>query len=244
MLPEAQKFARPPISNFRVGAVALGTSGALYPGANIEIPGNPLNQTVHAEQAAIANAYGKNERGIAAIAVTEAPCGHCRQFLNEIENGGSIRVLIKDESFVKLEQLLPSSFGPRDLGVRLGMFAKSPVKLRLGGTHDAVVDAALDAASRAYAPYSNASSGCAIETDRRTFAGSYLENAAFNPSLSPLQSALVNLVLAGEDFAAIRRVVLVEVKGAPIRQRASTEAVLAAIAPHARFERFESLRLP
>ena len=124
------------------------------------------------------------------------------------------------------------------------MFARPAAKLTLAGTHDRLVDAALDAASRSYAPYSKSSSGCAIQTDRQTFAGSYLENAAFNPSLPPLQSALVNLVLAGEDFAAIRRVVLVEVNGAAISQRAATEAVLAAIAPRARFERFESLRRP
>jgi cytidine deaminase len=40
--------------------------------------------------------------------------------------------------------------------------------------------------------------------------GSYLENAAFNPSLAPLQSALVSLVVHQEAFADITRVVLVE----------------------------------
>src|SRR5579884_2021033 len=113
MLPAAQKLARPPISNFRVGAIALGTSGTLYPGANIEIPGNPLNQTVHAEQAAIANAYAKRERGIKAIAVTDAPCGHCRQFLNEIEGGERIRVLIPNQRTRTIADLLPSSASHR-----------------------------------------------------------------------------------------------------------------------------------
>src|SRR6185369_7517369 len=48
-LAEAQSYARPLLTNFRVGAVVRGTSGALYLGANLEFPGVGLNQTVHAE---------------------------------------------------------------------------------------------------------------------------------------------------------------------------------------------------
>jgi cytidine deaminase len=116
------------------------------------------------------------------------------------------------------------------------MFSSAPARLRLDGG-DELTRAALQAASRAYAPYSKAPSGCAVATKSgRTFAGSYLENAAFNPSLSPLQAALINCGFAGEDFAAINRVVLVEMKNASISQSANTKAVLAAVAPHARFD--------
>ena len=75
-LAEAQSYARPAVSGYRVGAVVRGTSGALYLGANIEFPGEGLGQTVHAEQAALSNAFMHDEPGIEAIAVSAAPCGH------------------------------------------------------------------------------------------------------------------------------------------------------------------------
>jgi cytidine deaminase len=66
--------------------------------------------------------------------------------------------------------------------------------------------------------------------------GSYLENAAFNPSLSPLQSALVSVVMHQEEPANIKRVVLVEMTGATITHQAETRMVLAALAPRATLE--------
>lgn len=240
MLPVAAGFARPPLSNFRVGAVALGATGALYLGANIEVPGNALNQAVHAEQSALANAYTHRESGIAAIAVTAAPCGHCRQFMNEITGGSKIRVIVKGQAPRTLEELLPASFGPGDLGIAAGLFSSAPATLRyVTETRDALALTALEAARRAYAPHTRAFSGCGIRTESgRTYSGSYLENAAFNPSLSPLQSALVNVVFGGEEFAAITRVALVEVRGGAISHRAATEAAVAAVASGARVELF------
>jgi cytidine deaminase len=240
LLPVARMFARPPLSNYHVGAVARGRSGALYVGANLEFHGNALNQTVHAEQSALANAFAHRDTGIDAIAVTAAPCGHCRQFLNEIEGASKIKVILAGQPMRALGDLLPAAFGPQDLGMKEGLFSSTPARLHL--THkseDEVVLAALDAASHAYAPYTNSLAGCAVRTrSGRTFAGSYLENAAFNPSLSPMQSALVNLVVAGEQFAAMTRVVLVEQKSAMISQRPSAEVVLHSIAPGIRVEVF------
>ncbi len=238
VLPIARRYARAPISNFYVGAVALGASGSLYLGANLEFGGNALNQSVHAEQSAVANAFGNRERGITAIAVTAAPCGHCRQFLNEITDRSSIRILVDGQPVHTLDTLLPASFGPQDLGITAGMMSRTPAALRFTSEQDDdVARAALDAASRAYAPHTKSRSGCAVTMGPgRVFAGSYLENAAFNPSLSPLQAALVHVVFAGGDFSTIDRVVLVEMKGAAISQRAATETVLAAVSPKARLD--------
>ena len=63
--------------------------------------------------------------------------------------------------------------------------------------------------------------------------GSYLENAAFNPSLAPLQSALVSLVMRQEESADITRVVLVESSGATISHATETRMVLAVLAARA-----------
>jgi cytidine deaminase len=84
LLPFARAYSRPPISNYLVGAVARGTSGNLYLGANIEIPGHSLGFSVHGEQSALSNAYMHSDQGVSAIAVTAAPCGHCRQFMKEL----------------------------------------------------------------------------------------------------------------------------------------------------------------
>ena len=62
LIPVAKGFAHPPISNYFVGAVVMGSSGSLYLGANIELPPNMLSMSVHAEQAAVANAFTANEQ--------------------------------------------------------------------------------------------------------------------------------------------------------------------------------------
>jgi cytidine deaminase len=81
LLADARSMALPTISGFLVGAAALGESGAIYLGANLEFPAQQLNQSVHAEQFAIVNAARNGELRIVRICVNETPCGHCRQFM-------------------------------------------------------------------------------------------------------------------------------------------------------------------
>lgn len=238
LLPLASTFARPPISNFRVGTVACGATGSLYLGFNIEVPKQALGFAVHGEQAALSSAYMHGEPGVSAIAVTAAPCGHCRQFMKELSPDGDIEVLVTGAAPTKLDALLPQAFGPKDLGRKTGAFPVPETKLTLKApTSDALKLAALDAARNAYAPYSGACSGIAIATRKgRIHKGSYLENVAFNPSLPPLQTALVQLILAGDEYGSIARVVLVEAAGAKISQRNVTGAVLGSIAPGVKLE--------
>jgi cytidine deaminase len=238
LLPIASTYAKAPISKFFVGALAQGATGALYPGGNFEVPQNGLNQAIHAEQSAIANAFGHGETGITAIAVTAAPCGHCRQFLNEIASGEDIRILTPDNQTRPLKSLLPSAFGPKDLDQKEAMFTSAiqPLRFSRPGV-DSLAQRALEAAERSYAPYSKSPSGCAIETTSGLIvSGSYLENAAFNPSLAPLQSALVSMVMHQAEPADINHVVLVEMTGATISHQAESRMVLAALAPRASFD--------
>jgi len=238
LLPLAQTYARPPISNFRVGAVVRGTSGSLYLGANFEVPGQALGFSVHAEQSALSNAYMHNEEGVASIAVTAAPCGHCRQFMNELSPQREIQVLVAGKPAEKLSSLLPKAFGPKDLGLEHGAFPLREVDLKLPAEpSDDVTRAALAAARRSYAPYTKAHSGVSVQVKQgRVYSGAYIENAAFNPSLPPLETALVALVVAGGNSPDISRAVLVEIQGAAISQRAVTETVLGAVAPAAKLE--------
>ena len=236
LLPAASTYSRAPISNFHVGAVARGESGDLYFGANLEVPGQPLSASVHAEQSAIANAYMHGDKGISAIAVNYAPCGHCRQFMNELSVSGDLDIFVSKEQPTKLSILLPHSFGPKDLGARSGVFPpQSNGKFVTASSSGPLATAALDAARAAYAPHSGSPSGVAIQTrSKKVFKGSYIENAAYNPSLSPTQTALSALVLANGDFADIEAVHLVELRGAKISQQNATRVVLAALAPNAK----------
>lgn len=239
LLPLAQTYSRAPISNFFVGVVVRGASGSLYLGANIEIPGQCLGFAVHAEQAALSNAYMNAEQSVTSLAVVGgAPCGHCRQFMEEISPSGEILILIPNQPPAKLASILPAAFGPAALGATQGALPIRKVNLALsGGIPDALNNAALDAACRSYAPYSKSPAGVAIRTTGgRIFQGSYIENVAFNPSLSPLQTALVQLIAAGQAYSAISAVTLVEMQGSKISQRAVTETVLAALAPQLRLE--------
>ena len=230
--------ARPGISGFHVGAAALGKSGRIYLGSNVELPGHVLGQTMHAEQFAVTNARNHGERELTQLAVTAAPCGHCRQFLRETGAGSKMKVLISGRRATSLGRLLPLSFGPEDLGVKGSMLSGRLNKLRLSRRPKAgytkLAAAALKSAGKSYAPYSGNPSGVALQTrDGKVFAGSYAENAAFNPSLSPLHGALVSLLSAGGDPRRIVKAVLVEKHRPKVSQRQAFKSLLKTLAPKA-----------
>ena len=240
----AAAYARPPVSRFRVGCVCKGKSGAYYFGANLEVLGKPLALSVHAEQAAVANAYNHREEGITALAVSAVPCGHCRQFLNELPGGESLDLFLPGNKRLTLARLLPESFGPKDLGQKGGPFGTRPAALALPGVPAGEAERlALDAARHGYAPYSSAPSGVVIVARGGMYAGSYIENAAFNPSLPPLQSALVGFLFGGEGFGDITAVVLCEVDGATISQKATTIDAIKLLAPAAEVRHLLAKRL-
>jgi cytidine deaminase len=67
--------------------------------------------------------------------------------------------------------------------------------------------------------------------------GSYLENAAFNPSLSPFYSAIIQLVSRGIPFSNIDIVVLVESNNSETQsQILNTTIMCQTVAPKAFFE--------
>ena len=223
LLPQAAAFARPPVSNFHVGAIARGVSGKLYYGANLEFAGEALSFTVHAEQSAVVNAWMSGETAIDVVATSAAPCGYCRQFLNELAT--ELTVVMPGESR-PLRELLPSSFGPRDLGVEGGLLHPRDHQLAIDADDD-LAQAALAAARMSYAPYSKSYAGVALRTQNgQIVTGAYAENAAFNPSLSPLQAALSQLNLGGGAWSDIAEVTLVS---ADAMHDNATRIVLAAI---------------
>ncbi len=243
LLPAASSHARIPLSGFPVGAVALGsTTGNLYLGANMEFPSHALSFSVHGEQSATNNAWLHDERALDAIAVNEVPCGHCRQFLNELATSADLKILLSSKtgtltnfahSTKPLSHYLRDSFGPADLGITDGLMDPQSNGLSLDST-DPLVQHALDAANASYSPYTRNFAGVAVRTlARKTYVGRYAENAAFNPSMSPLQSALASLNMhePAQTPYAIEAAVLVEASESMISQLSTTQAVLSSVAP-------------
>jgi len=110
-------------SRFPVGACILCSDGKTFLGANIENASFGLTNC--AERSAIFAAYshGYRKNDIEALAIVSdghqisAPCGACRQVLNELlKKDTPIYLSNGVETVTKnIDELLPMSFGPEDL---------------------------------------------------------------------------------------------------------------------------------
>ncbi|HKF61568.1 MAG TPA: cytidine deaminase [Dongiaceae bacterium] len=118
----AMTKAYAPYSNFPVGAALLGANGKIYAGCNVENAAYP--QGCCAETSAISAMIADGEREIrAALVVGQgreliAPCGGCRQRLNEFATSSTPVHLSGSkgvERTVTLGELLPFAFGPQNL---------------------------------------------------------------------------------------------------------------------------------
>lgn len=233
----ARRWARPLISDYHVGAAVLGGSGALYLGANIEFESLPLCETIHAEQAAIVHAWIAGETRLVAIAASAAPCGFCRQFMLELPEPRP-PILVGGPA-TSIDALLPAHFGPVELGRAPTLLRAGPHGLRLSDDgddgKDALVRLALAAADRSSAPYTEsfAAVGLATSDDSR-FAGGVVESVAFNPTLGPMQAAVIALHMQGGRLEDIRDAVLIEREGARVRHAVSATQVLHSLAPGVR----------
>ncbi len=125
---ENQKHSYAPYSGYNVSAAVLADSGRIYVGANVENSAYPAG--VCAEHNAIDIAVLSGERKIVAIAIVGgadykvseycAPCGICRQVMREFCDPMQMRVIMAisptEYKEMTLEELLPESFGPSNLG--------------------------------------------------------------------------------------------------------------------------------
>ena len=119
----AQQQAYAPYSEFLVGAALLTEDGKIYQGCNIENAAySPCNC---AERTAVFKAVSEGKKDFLAIAVVGdreeplTPCGVCRQVLTEFVDGSTFEVIMEDGAggikVMKLEELFPASFSPKDL---------------------------------------------------------------------------------------------------------------------------------
>ncbi len=230
LVSEIKPFARPDISNYYVGVVGLGKSGNLYLGVNLEL--QDLPSCIHGEQFMLINARNHGEEALTAIALSAAPCGFCRQFINEIGSSTEqIAIYTPHAAPTPFSALLPHAFGPQDLGLTGGMLSK----VQLPESDDPIVRT-LEAVGASYAPYSNCPSGVSLLTkDGKLYSGSYIENAAYNPSVSPMLSALVGLVSDHVPYDEIATVYLAEAPAGKVKQLLGTLNIMTKVAPAAQF---------
>lgn len=125
----ARRLAYAPYSKFKVGAALLGSNGIIYMGCNVE--NASYSATNCAERTAVFNAVAEGQQQFEAIAIVGgiedaselefcAPCGVCRQVLREFCNPQTFEIIlaksVDDYKVITLEELLPMSFGPENLG--------------------------------------------------------------------------------------------------------------------------------
>lgn len=226
LLPLAASFAVTPVSQFNVGAVAFDSRGNAYLGANFEFSDNHIGQTIHAEQSAIAHAWQRGASDLALLVINYPPCGHCRQFINEVKLAENFLIQLPDSPAKPLAHYLPDAFGPSDLGMTQRILGSAAINV---DEFDDCESLARKAHAKSHAPYSNSNSGIALRySDGEIVTGSYAENAAFNPTLPALQMALNTRRLQGKDWKSIERGVMVE-SSSNLQQRENTESLLRAI---------------
>jgi cytidine deaminase len=111
-----------PYSKFRVGAALRTKSGAQFAGCNVENASYGL--TVCAERNAVFQMVAAGEGEPVQIVIytptptPTAPCGACRQVLNEFNPDVEVVSVCDgpDEIHLSLRELLPGAFGPANLG--------------------------------------------------------------------------------------------------------------------------------
>jgi len=102
---EAAKNAYAPFSKFKVGAAVYCKDGSVYTGCNIE--NSSYGATICAERTAFVKAISEGHMDMEILAVTEWPCGICRQFMYEFNP--NLIVLCKGQRKL-LKELLPEGF--------------------------------------------------------------------------------------------------------------------------------------
>jgi len=113
---QAMENAYAPYSHFKVGAAAVGKSGRIFTGCNIE--NASYGATNCAERTAMFKGVSEGERKFEKIAIVSTsqdltfPCGICRQVMAEFMRGGMV-ILEDKEGGIKeftVDELMPKTF--------------------------------------------------------------------------------------------------------------------------------------
>ena len=245
------RFTVSPISHFSAGAIVVGEKGDLYLGTNVEFPGYDLNNSIHAEQFAISNALLSGETKMQSMVTSPFPCGHCRQFIRECNITDNFNVVVANKETREvifnsvLADLLPFSFSPKDLNAN--QYVLESNQINFSSINEDIINdeevqksvkVAQDHLKRSHAPYTKVYASVVIHTTSEQYGtlhhpGVYLENAAFNPSLSPFQCAITSLVRSGEQMKSIDYVVCLQAASSSVSFHENIKQLLSSISPRA-----------
>ena len=235
-LKQAETFARPPISNFFVGCIGReAETGNLVFGGNLEFPGAHIGNTVHGEGFVFSRAFSRGT-SIATIAVFEAhPCAHCRQFLSEFAATANLALIDPMGHRLRMADLYPWPFDPDYLGEK-GIVAgeiRHP-DLTLGANEFAAPVAAklTELGQQSYTPYGKSPAAIVLTLNNGAIVGgAAIESVSFNPTVSPLQVAMINLFAHGYAASDIAAAAIATTPGALVDYAGHAAGLLAAIAP-------------
>jgi cytidine deaminase len=218
---EGKKFStNVPFSNFQVGAAVLTKDGNVYIGANSELQYNDLILTIHAEGSAVHHALLQNpDSPVVKMAINEPPCGYCRQFLSELVSVDYLQVITQN-GIKLLNELLPDKFSPSNLGLTTSLynFPKYNLKVNsvnispgINSNYMTQINQTLDLATKSYSPYTNKPLSTLVEFNNgNKYGGLYIENAAFNPTIGPITTALNHAFLYGEKLDDLKNIFIAQ----------------------------------
>lgn len=234
-LQPAQSFAQPPISSFFVGAVGLEReTGNLVLGGNMEFPKTHLGFTVHGEGFVFTRAASRGTT-ISHLAIGEAhPCAHCRQYLSEFAATRELILIDPLGHRLTMAELYPWPFDPDYLGEVGYVPGALHAERAFAADHlpPATAAALLNAVQRAHAPYSKCPGAVVLALkDGGHVSGFAIESVAFNPTMGPLQAALINLRANGYTPADIATAALATKLDGDVDYTASTTELLGKVAP-------------
>jgi cytidine deaminase len=237
-LGKARDYAHPPISNFYVGCVGREAgSGNLVFGGNLEFTGAHIGNTVHGEGFVFTRSFSRGT-AIETIAIGEAhPCAHCRQYLSEFAATTALTLIDPLGHRLKMADLYPWPFDPDYLGEKgivAGEIRHAGLELQpYGNLVSAAVAAKLtDLGRRSYTPYGKSPAAIVLTLkDGVIIGGTAIESVSFNPTISPLQSAMIDLFAHGYAATDITAAVIATSDGAQVDYILHAVDALFAIAP-------------
>lgn len=121
---DARRYARVPMSGFRVGAALLTTDGSVFTGCNVEL--EKMLYSICAERCVVTKAVSEGYQDFLAIAIVSdqeapvSPCGTCRQFLYDF--GSDLQVILSNPDGsrilrITIKDLMPKAFTGPDEGL-------------------------------------------------------------------------------------------------------------------------------
>lgn len=186
---------------------------------------------MHGEGFVFTRAFSRGTT-ISTIAIGEAhPCAHCRQYLSEFAATRHLTLIDPLGHRLTMAQLYPWPFDPDYLGETGAVPGKTLWSLTCD---DPLLR---ETGERAHTPYSRCPGAIVLTlADGNRLRGAAIESVAFNPTMGPLQAALIDLLAHGRRYDEIVAARLGTVHGGAVDYERSVRELLHAIAPNAQLE--------